>query len=118
VQVHAADIQDRDGTPGLLASIRALYPWLRHVFGDGGYSGDKLRDARTPLGQWTFEITRRSNAAKHSFELLPRRWVVERTFAWLGRRRRLARDFEATLESALARALQARCPDVAGLVSG
>ena len=102
VQVHAADIQDRDGAPDVLASIRALYPWLRHVFADGGYGGDKLRDAMAPLGKWTFEIIRRSDAAKHSFELLPRRWVVERTFAWLGRCRRLAKDFEATLESAVA----------------
>ena len=102
VQVHAADIQDRDGAPDLLASIRSLYPWLRHVFADGGYAGDKLSDAMAALGQWTFEIIKRSDTAKHTFELLPRRWVVERTFAWLGRCRRLAKDFEATIESAVA----------------
>ena len=102
VQVHPADIQDRDGAPDLLASIRSLYPWLRHVFADGGYAGDKLIDAMAALGQWTFEIIKRSDAAKHKFELLPRRWVVERTFAWLGRCRRLAKDFEATIESAVA----------------
>jgi transposase len=102
VQVHAADIQDRDGAPNLLASIRAIYPWLRHVFADGGYAGDKLSDAMAALGQWTFEIIKRSDTAKHTFELLPRRWVVERTFAWLGRCRRLAKDFEATIESAVA----------------
>ena len=102
VQVHPADIQDRDGAPDLLASIRSLYPWLRHIFADGGYGGDKLRDAMAALGQWTFEIIKRSDAAKHSFVLLPRRWVVERTFAWLGRCRRLAKDFETTIESAVA----------------
>jgi transposase len=102
VQVHAADIQDRDGAPNLFASIRAIYPWLRHVFADGGYAGDKLSDAMAALGQWTFEIIKRSETAKHTFELLPRRWVVERTFAWLGRCRRLAKDFEATIESAVA----------------
>jgi transposase len=102
VQVHAADIQDRDGAPDLLASIRSICPWLRHVFADGGYAGDKLSDAMAALGQWTFEIIKRSDTAKHSFELLPRRWVVERTFAWLGRCRRLAKDFEATIESAVA----------------
>lgn len=101
VRVHPADIQDRDGAPDLLGSIRALYPWLRHVFADGGYAGDKLRGAMTALGQWSFEIIKRSDTAK-GFELLPRRWVVERTFAWLGRCRRLAKDFEATIESAVA----------------
>lgn len=101
VQVHAADIQDRDGAPNVLASIRSLYPWLRHVFADGGYAGDKLRDAVAALGQWSFQIIKRSDTAK-GFELLPRRWVVERTFAWLGRCRRLAKDFEATIESAVA----------------
>jgi len=101
LRVHPADIQDRDGAVEVLGSIRALCPWLRHVFADGGYAGDKLRDAMAPLGAWTLEIIRRSDIAK-GFELLPRRWVVERTFAWLGRCRRLAKDFEATLESATA----------------
>jgi transposase len=101
LQVHPADIQDRDGAVDVLASIRSLYPWLRHVFADGGYAGDKLRTAMAEFGQWTFEIIKRSDTAQ-GFELLPRRWVVERTFAWLGRCRRLAKDFEATIESAVA----------------
>ena len=83
VQVHAADIQDRDGAPDLLALIRSPYPWLRHFFADGGYSVDKPSDAMAALGQCTFEIINRSDAAKHTFELLPRRWVVDRTFAWI-----------------------------------
>jgi len=82
-------------------SMSSLCPWLRHVFADGGYAGDKLRDAMAPLGLWTFEIIKRSDKAV-GFELLPRRWVVERTFAWLGRCRRLAKDFEATIQSAVA----------------
>jgi transposase len=102
LQVHPADIQDRDGAPGVLALAGALHPGLRHVFADGGYAGDKLRATMAGLGQWTFEIVKRSDAAKHTFELLPRRWVVERTFAWLGRCRRLAKDFEATIQSAAA----------------
>jgi len=91
--VHAADIQDRDGAPPLLASIRSAFPWLRHVFADGAYAGDKLRDALADLGRWTLQIVKRSDAAK-GFELLPRRWVVERTFAWACINRRLAKDIE------------------------
>lgn len=101
LQVHPADIQDRDGAVGVLASIRKLYPWLRHIFADGGYAGDKLKNALAELGRWTIEIVRRCDTAK-GFVLLPRRWVVERTFAWLNRCRRLAKDFEATIESAVA----------------
>lgn len=99
--VHPADIQDRDGGVLVLASIRFLYPWLRHIFADGGYAGAKLRAALKRMGQWTVEIIKRSDTAK-GFEVLPRRWVVERTFAWLGRCRRLAKDFEATIASAVA----------------
>ena len=99
--VHIASIQDRDGAVAVLASIRRLYPWLRHVFADGGYAGDKLRDALSALGRWTVQIIKRTDTAQ-GFEVLPRRWVVERTFAWLGRCRRLAKDYEATIESATA----------------
>jgi transposase len=98
-QVHTADIQDRDGAPSLLTSIRTLLPWLRHVFADGGYAGPKLREALADTGGWDIEIVKRSDAAK-GFVLLPRRWVVERTFALLNRCRRLAKDFEASITSA------------------
>jgi len=98
--VHPADTQDRDGAPLVLASARYLYPWLRQVFADGAYSGAKLDTALAKIGQWTIKIVKRSDTAV-GFVVLPRRWVVERTFAWLNRNRRLAKDFEATLESAL-----------------
>jgi putative transposase len=99
--VHTADIQDRDGAPEVLASIRTSFPWLRHIFADGGYAGEKLQNAMEGKGDWTFEIIKRSDTAK-GFQLLPRRWVVERTFAWFGRNRRLSRDFEETIESSTA----------------
>lgn len=104
ILVHAADIQDRDGAVDVLAAIRYRFPWLRHVFADGGYAGDKLREALTGTGKRTLEIIKRSDTAK-GFEVLPRRWVVERTFAWLGRCRRLAKDWEASIASSTAWAL-------------
>ena len=64
-------------------------------------SGDKLKGALRRFGKWTIEIIKRSDAAK-GFEVLPRRWVVERTLAWLNRKRRLAKDFEQTIASAAA----------------
>ena len=109
VMVHAADIQDRDGAPDLLASIRKASPWLRHIFADGGYAGPKLKAALAKLGSWTLEIVKRSDTAK-GFVLLPRRWVVERTFAWLGRCRRLAKDFETLIASAEAWIMIASLP--------
>lgn len=99
--VHEASVQDRDGAAILLASVRHLYPWLRHVFADAAYAGGKLAGALARLGTWTLEIVRRLEASG-GFQLLKRRWVVERTLAWLNRNRRLAKDFEASIESAVA----------------
>ena len=99
--IHPADIQDRDGAVGVLENLRTRQPWLRQIFADGGYAGEKLRTALAGLGRWTIEIIKRSDTAR-GFEVLPRRWVVERTFAWLGRCRRLAKDFEQTIASASA----------------
>jgi putative transposase len=101
VIVHAADIQDRDGAPDILKAIRYRFPWLRQVFADGGYAGQKLRKALRGCGQWNLEIIKRSDTAK-GFEVLPRRWVVERTFGWFGRCRRLAKDWERSIATATA----------------
>jgi len=97
--VHSAGIQDRDGAVPLLASIRSAFRWLRYVFADGGYAGEKLRAALGRLGRWTLAIVKRA-ADADGFQVLPRRWVVERTLAWLNRNRRLAKDFEKSIASA------------------
>ena len=79
--------------------MRSAFPWLRRVFADSAYAGGKLQNALAKFGNWTIEIIKRSDVAK-GFIVLPRRWVVERTLAWLNRNRRLAKDFEASIESA------------------
>ena len=97
VAVHPADIQDRDGAGLVIEAIHDLFPWRRHLFADSVYNGPNLHDMLAKFGNWTIEIVKRTAAG---FEVLPRRWVVERTLAWLNRNRRLAKDFEATLASA------------------
>lgn len=101
VQVHPANIQDVHGAVPLLRALRQLHPELRHVFADRVYRGRQLPNALADCGPWSIEIVQRPEGVK-GFQLLPRRWVVERTFAWLGRCRRLAKDFEASIESATA----------------
>jgi putative transposase len=116
VLVHAADIQDRDGAVDLVKAIRHRFPWLRHLFADGGYAGDKLATALARLGRWTLEIVKRPTTAE-GFVVLPRRWVVERTFAWLGRCRRLAKDFERSVESSAAWTLVAHVRRLTRLIA-
>lgn len=100
--VHSADIQDRDGGILVLSTLFGKYPLLAKLFADAGYQGAKFRDAAaTAMPQLSVEIIKRSDQAK-GFELLPRRWVVERTLAWLNRCRRLAKDFENLTHNALA----------------
>jgi putative transposase len=97
VVVHAADIQDRDGAKLVLTKLLGRFPRLRLIWADGAYAG-QLVDWASTLGGWLIEVVKR---AMHSqgFEVLPRRWVVERTLAWLGRNRRLSKDYEELTES-------------------
>lgn len=88
----------------MLATVRKRFPRLRHVFADGSNAGDKLRSALAGMGKWTIEIIKRSDKAK-GFEVLPRRWVVERAFACLGRCRQLAKGWERSTASSTAWAL-------------
>ena len=95
LQVHAADLQDRDGAVPLLRTSRGLFPWIERVFADTGYAADRVATAT----RLVVEIVPK-HPDQVGFAVHPRRWVVERFFAWLGRNRRLAKDVEATVASA------------------
>ena len=97
IRAHAAAIQDRDGAVPLLRASRRLCPWIATVFADAGYAADRVATATRIV----VEIVRKP-PDQVGFAVHPRRWVVERFFAWLGRNRRLAKDVEATLASATA----------------
>lgn len=97
--VHGADVQDRDGAPDLIERACQNHPTVRKLFADGGYAGEKLTTAVAHIEALAIEIVKRSDQAK-GFVILPRRWIVERTFAWLNRCRRLAKDWEASIASA------------------
>ena len=92
VVVHAANVQDRDGAKPLIQKIRFNNPRLKKVWADGGYAG-KLEEWVEEFAGWKLEIVKRSDIAQ-GFEVLPKRWIVERTFAWLSRYRRLSKDYE------------------------
>ena len=99
--VHPADLQDRDGAMLVFDEhTRKLFPFLEKVFADGAYGGAKLRQAMAGAS-CTVEVVKRPMGQK-GFEVLPRRWVVERTIAWINRCRRLAKDYENLNRTALA----------------
>jgi putative transposase len=95
--VHPANIQDRDGAKLLFEKVKDRYPRLTLVWADGGYAG-QLIAWLNDCCEWTLEIVKR-NADLKGFHVLPRRWVVERTFGWIGRYRRMSKDYEELEEN-------------------
>jgi transposase len=92
--VHSADIQDRDGGALVMTTLFGMFPFLLKLYADGGYQGPVFQNAvKAAMATVNVEIVKRSDQAK-GFAVLPKRWVVERTFAWLNRCRRLAKDWE------------------------
>lgn len=98
--VHPADIQDRDGAMLVLKEAKSCFSRLRLIWADGGYAGRLLEwvwDLRL-VRKIRLEIVKRSDDIK-GFKVLPHRWVVERTFGWLGRNRRMSKDYEGLAET-------------------
>jgi hypothetical protein len=99
--VHHAGIQDRDGGVLVMATLFGLYPFLLKLYADGGYGGEVFqRGATKAIASLNVEIVKRGDQAK-GFVVLPKRWIVERTIAWLNRCRRLAKDWECLNRKAL-----------------
>jgi len=90
--MHAADIQDRDGGERVLMKMVGRFGRLKLIWADGGYAGEFVRIAKSVFKR-TIEIVKRPEL--HKFVVLPKRWIVERTFGWLGRYRRLSKDYES-----------------------
>lgn len=97
VVVHAADIQDRDGAKLVLEQIRTQRPRLKCVWADAGYAGEFVEWVKTTCG-WIVDVVRKRVEAV-GFEVLPKRWIVERTFAWIGKYRRHSKDYETLTDS-------------------
>jgi len=96
VVVHSAAIQDRDGARLVLQVLLARFGWLRCIFVDGGYAGALVGWVKEllPKRGLKLEVVKRSDANQHRFAILPKRWIVERTFGWLSKFRRLSKDYE------------------------
>jgi transposase len=97
VVVHPANIQDRDGAKLVLPKLVGKFSRLQLIWADGGYAGQLIAWTQE-LGHWILEIVKRSDDVT-GFQILPKRWIVERTFAWFGRYRRLSKDYETLTES-------------------
>jgi transposase len=101
VAITPAGVQDRDGFLPLLKEVRQVFVFLQRLFADAGYSGDETWAATKRIGRVDLEIVKRADTAK-GFVVVPKRWIVERTFGWLNRCRRLAKDFENLTRTQLA----------------
>ncbi len=101
-QITAASTQDRDALAPLLKAVRRKSPWVKMSFVDGGYQGDETQRAAFEASRIAVTVVKRTDKEVKGFVVLPKRWVVERTLGWINRARRLSKDFEATIESALA----------------
>jgi transposase len=101
-QITAASTQDRDALAPLLGAVRRKSPWVKRAFVDGGYQGDEAQRAAFEASRITVTVVKRTDKEVKGFVVLPKRWVVERTLGWINRARRLSKDFEATINSALA----------------
>ena len=102
VKVHAADIQDRVGAMQVLETLRNSFPQLKVIWADGGYSGqleDWVHNMRSGRGHVRIRLEIVAKIAARGFNVLQKRWIVERTFAWLGRSRRLSKDYEGLCET-------------------
>jgi len=101
-QITLASVQDRDALEPLLKAVKAKSPWVKMSFVDGGYQGDEAQRAAFEASHIAITVVKRTDKEVKGFVVLPKRWVVERTLGWINRARRLSKDFEATIESALA----------------
>jgi transposase len=101
IAVTPADVQDRNMIAPLLAIAKGRYRSIKKAAADGGYQGQATADEVKTLARMALEIVKRSDTAK-GFKVLPKRWIVERTFGWLGRCRRLAKDYENLTRSHVA----------------
>jgi len=99
VCVHSAGIQDRRGARLLMIRLYAMFAALSIIWADGGYSGVLVEWAKN-MFNWNLTIVKRTDAMRGKFVVLPRRWVVERSFAWLGNSRRLSKDYERLTDTA------------------
>ena len=96
--VTSADVQDRIGARCLLAGLKPFVPRLKKIWADGAYTGEKLASWLEEQGGWELEVVQRDWEAR-GFEVLSKRWIVERTFSWLIRNRRLSKDYERMVRS-------------------